>query len=783
MSRTVPVLVPLPLDTPFDYALDDGHAIQPGDYVEVPFGPRHVIGVVWDAATDRRVATARLKPVRRRLEAPPMLRPLRALVDHVAAVTLSPLGSALKLALSVPGALEPPAPKLGLVPGACVEEIKLSPARRKVLDTLAETAPQAAAQLVRTAGVSAGVVQAMVKAGLLRTAPLPEPGEPALQLERAVTVLSPEQASVAASLCSALGRGHQVRLLEGLPGAGKTEVYLEAVAATLGRGKQALVLLPEIALTSQVLDALRAAVRAAACGLALRDRQRRAPASVAAHRRGSRADRDRRPLGSVPAVALARPDRGRRGARRQLQARGRGCLPGARHGGRARPPGRLPGGPGIGDARARDRLADARGWAAGAPRRRLLALGPAGAPRRRRDAAGQPARPQAGPAATRRLAGPQPACGPPRTLAAGEQALLFLNRRGFAPLTLCRACGHRLRCPNCSAWLVTHRLRHRLLCHHCGYGRAEPDHCPACGTVDALVACGPGVERLAEEVAGLLPEARSAILTSDRPATPSEAAALLQAMRDHRLDLLIGTQIIAKGHHFPDLTLVGVVDGDLGLSGGDLRAAERQFQLLYQVAGRAGRGARPGRVLIQTHLPEHPVMQAIASGDKERFYAEELAERRAAGLPPFGRLAALIVAARDPGEARSFAAALARSAPSARSSRARPGAGADRAAARPPSPAPAGDRRARDRSAGGPPSPGSRHAGSRQPAPADRCRPLRLLYDPLAYDQLGSRGARGPVDRPVCSLGCLVSGSPFLLHAVVRRGMVRLTRSLRGLDA
>jgi primosomal protein N' (replication factor Y) (superfamily II helicase) len=662
MSRSVPVLVPLPLDTPFDYAAADVE-LRVGDYVEVPFGPRQVIGVVWDAAPDRQIARDRLKPVRRRLDAPPMPRPLRQLIDHLARVTLHPLGSVLKLALSVPAALEPPAPRLGLLPAARARDGKLTAPRRRVLDALAAGSPQLPAQLALAAGVSAGVVQSMVKAGLLTRAPLPEPDEPRAWLDRSTNPLSPDQAAAAERLRTAIGRGHSVGLLEGLPGAGKTEVYLEAVAAALERAAQALVLLPEIALTAQVLERFTRrfgrppAVWHSEIGSAARRRlwrriaEGREPIVVGARSAlflplpalglivvdeehdGSfkqedgvayqgrdmaiaRARFEDCPVilvSATPALETARQAQSCDGMARRNGAFDHLVLP-ARHGGAAMPE------VGLIDLR-QDRP----------PRGAWLA-----------------------PALRAALTG---------TLAAGEQALLFLNRRGFAPLTLCRACGHRLRCPNCSAWLVTHRLRRRLLCHHCGYGRSEPDHCPACGTVESLVACGPGVERLAEEVAGLLPEARVAIVTSDSPATPGEVAALLAAMRDHRLDVLIGTQIIAKGHHFPDLTLVGVVDGDLGLSGGDLRAAERQFQLLYQVAGRAGRAARPGRVLIQTHLPEHPVMQALAAGDKERFYAEELAERQSAGMPPFGRLAALIVAGREPGETRAFATSLARSAP------------------------------------------------------------------------------------------------------------------------
>jgi primosomal protein N' (replication factor Y) len=253
------------------------------------------------------------------------------------------------------------------------------------------------------------------------------------------------------------------------------------------------------------------------------------------------------------------------------------------------------------------------------------------------------------------------------TLDAGEQVLLFLNRRGYAPLTLCRACGHRLQCPNCTAWLVEHRLAGRLQCHHCGYAARLPSACPDCGAEGTLTACGPGVERLAEETRLLFPQARQALMTSDTLVGPQSAAEMVRAVQAREIDLLIGTQIVAKGHHFPHLTLVGVVDADLGLYGGDLRAAERTYQLLHQVAGRAGRAEHRGRVLLQTAEPEHPVMQALAAGAEENgrdtFFEAEAAARKAAGLPPFGRLAALILSGPDPRQLDETARALARSAP------------------------------------------------------------------------------------------------------------------------
>ncbi|MGZ8360554.1 MAG: replication restart helicase PriA, partial [Allosphingosinicella sp.] len=248
-------------------------------------------------------------------------------------------------------------------------------------------------------------------------------------------------------------------------------------------------------------------------------------------------------------------------------------------------------------------------------------------------------------------------------LAAGEQSLLFLNRRGYAPLTLCRHCGFRFQCPNCTAWMVEHRFTRRLACHHCGHVMPAPRACPECHEEDSLVACGPGVERIADEVQALFAEARTAVVTSDTIWSPAKAAEFVARMEAGELDIVIGTQLVTKGYHFPNLTLVGVVDADLGLSGGDLRAAERTFQQIRQVSGRAGRGEKPGRVLVQTHDPSARVMRALVDGDIDGFYAAETDARREAAMPPFGRLAAIIVSSEDQGEATEAARMIGRAAP------------------------------------------------------------------------------------------------------------------------
>jgi primosomal protein N' (replication factor Y) len=249
------------------------------------------------------------------------------------------------------------------------------------------------------------------------------------------------------------------------------------------------------------------------------------------------------------------------------------------------------------------------------------------------------------------------------TVTAGEQALLYLNRRGYAPLTLCGECGEKLNCPYCSAWLVHHRKFEKFLCHYCGHTLHLSNNCLKCGSYDAWVCCGPGVERITEEVNQRFPSFRTATISSDLIEDAQAMTELTEIIQKKEVDILIGTQLITTGYHFPHLTLVGIIDADLGLSGGDLRASEKTHQTLQQVSGRAGREKKLGQVYLQTYNPDHPVLNSLLSNDREDFITQELHDRKKGNMPPFTRLAALIFSSLNHEAAKLAAQNLARCAP------------------------------------------------------------------------------------------------------------------------
>lgn len=657
-KRTVRVLLPLPLADAYDYSVPAGLEIADGHFVIVPLGKRETAGVVWGEGSGE-VPAAKLRDVIDVLPALPMADAMRRFIDWVAAYTLMPPGAVLRMAMSVPSALEAPKTELVYRPGAPTADapLKLTNARRRVLEQLKDGPAMPAAELAHLTGVGASVIKAMAAVGLLtpieRTVrrAFPQPDG-----RRLGPTLSPAQEIAAQALIDNVeARAFSATLLDGVPGAGKTEVYFEAIAAALSAGRQVLVLLPEIALTAQWLkrfeDRFGALPAPWHSGLTSLDR-RETWRAIAEGRVGVVVGARSALFLPFANLGLIVIDEEHDGSFKQDE----GVIYNARDMAVVRA--RLVSAP-IVLASATPSLESVVNVSAGRyavlhlPSRhgghRLAAMS---AVDLRRDA------PSRG-----RWLSPPVVDAMKKTLEAGEQTLLFLNRRGYAPLTLCRACGQGLECPHCSAWLVEHRFRRTLVCHHCGHSEPPARDCRHCGAVDQFVACGPGVERLAEEALELFPEARLELFTSDSLMNRDEASAAVERMIAGEIDILIGTQMAAKGHHFPNLTLVAVVDADLGLKGGDLRAAERTFQLLYQVAGRAGREGRPGRALVQTHMPEHPVMQALVSGDRERFVEVELADRETAGMPPFGRLASLIVSGPDPSAVDNVCAALARHAP------------------------------------------------------------------------------------------------------------------------
>ena len=642
-----------------DYAVPEGLPLAPGDIVRVPLGPRQIAGVVWEAdrLPARDIPDARLRAVAARYDVPPVRDALRRLIEWVADYYLAPPAAVLRMALPVPSALE-----------AARELVEYratgaAPARPTALRVAALAAIGDAQgnlrELARRGGVSEAVVRGLVAAGALAAVAVSGDTPPALpDAGFAPPRLEPAQAEAAATLVAAVAaRDFAPVLLDGVTGSGKTEVYFEAVAAALRSGGQTLVLVPEIALTAPWLDrfAARFGCPPVAWHSDLRATQRRrAWRSVA--------------LGDARVVVGARSalflpfadlrliivDEAHEASFKQED----GVAYHARD---------------VAVMRAQiERVPVVLATATPAIETRVQVERGRYAELKLPSRFGGAQLPDIATIDLRRYPPPRGRwLSPPlvaaltATLARGEQALLFLNRRGYAPLTLCRACGTRIECPQCTAWLVEHRLLARLQCHHCGYTVPLPKACAACGAADTLVPCGPGVERVAEEVARILPDARVALATSDTIHSPARAAALVAAVESRAIDLLIGTQLVTKGFHFPGLTLVGVVDADLGLAGGDLRAGERTFQQIAQVAGRAGRGARPGRVLLQTYQPEARVMQALVNYDAEAFYAAETQARRDTGMPPFGRLAGIIVSGEDEAAVLTAARALGDAAPRA----------------------------------------------------------------------------------------------------------------------
>lgn len=660
-TRRVPVLMPVALEQTYDYLVPAEQAFEPGAFVLVPFGSQIRIGVIWDRRLDesgKAVDPKKLKAVSDRLDVPCLPVVSMRFAEWVAKYTLAPLGMVLRMMMSAPTAFEPPKLRTGVraVMGAGVPQ-RMTPARARALEMAGDGLIRSKSALAELAGCSTGVIDGLVQTGQLVEVAIPQKTCSQPDASHRMTEFGEDQERAVHALRSAVdAENFSVTLLDGVTGSGKTEVYFEAVARTLEKGRQALIMLPEIALTSQFMERFERRFGAAPVewhsALSGPERGRIWCATATGEARIV--------IGARSALFLPFADLGlivvdeehdagyKQDDRVHYQARDMSVVRGSL--------GKFP----VVLASATPAIESHVNARTGRYRHVILPGRYSGAELPAITAIDLRAeQPDKG-----RWLAPRLVAALAETMEKGQQSLLFLNRRGYAPLTLCRKCGHRFECPQCTAWLVEHRFKGKLNCHHCGFSMPPPAKCPRCAEPDALVACGPGVERVAEEVSERFPEARVALLSSDLIPGLTEMRDAIHRIEAGETDIVIGTQIVAKGHHFPNLTLVGVVDGDLGLAmGADPRAGERTFQLLHQVTGRAGRAFAEGRGFIQTHLPDHPVMQAILSGDREEFLTREIEMRQRGMLPPYGRLAAIIVSAREKDMVERFAREIARNAP------------------------------------------------------------------------------------------------------------------------
>ena len=661
----VGVLLPLPFNDVFDYKIEDNPIL--GELVRVSFGREVVVGAVWKLGKSSNLDEAKIKPVMERLNFPPLSSELIKFIDFVANYNMAFKGLVLKMALSVRAVFDDAKmTTLYKLSGKTLAEAKLknSDARWRVMDLLKHF-PYTRAEIAKGAGVGQAVIKTMIDAGVLEPFQIEAKKSFALPNANFAKVnLTPEQQAAADILCAKVGNGFSVTLIDGVTGSGKTEVYFEAVSQALQSGKQVLIMVPEISLTTQWLGRFekRFGVKPACwhSGLGTRERidnwigivENRAKVIVGArsalflpyadlglividesHDHSFKQEdvvnyqgRDmavvRAKMEQIPIIlATATPD---------LETI---CN--------------------VESGKYDVVKLQSRFAAAQLPDIKIIDL-KKDKPQKYPNDKGQLNVAWLAPTLVNALKD---------NLEKGEQSMLFLNRRGYAPLTICRDCGYRIQCPNCTAWLTEHRKSKSLVCHHCGYTTSIPSRCPDCGSEEGLTACGPGVERVAEEVTRRFPTAHIGILSSDITSTLNEVSEVIAQMERQEIDIIIGTQILAKGHHFPSLTLVGIVDADLGLMGSDLRASEQTFQLLSQVSGRAGRGDKKGTVFLQTLYPENAVLQALLHNDRAKFIELEKQSRRILKLPPFGKLAAVIISGSNQEQVEKIAVYLGQSAP------------------------------------------------------------------------------------------------------------------------
>jgi primosomal protein N' (replication factor Y) len=636
----VGVLTAQPLDRVLDYKAPAGGCWK-GAYVEVPLGPRKVLGVVWGPGQGG-YDVAKIRSVIRVLDVAPMREEMQVFLEKTGSYTMTPLSAMLRLATRAPGLSDPPSMRKVYRRGAGLPE-RMTDARRRVIAAAEDLGGLGLTlnELAEAAGVTASVVKGLVTSGAILEEQSPRDSAfPRLDPDYGGKELTADQHAGAEALRAGQRAGrYETVLLRGVTGSGKTEVYLEAVAEALRQGRQALVLLPEIALSAEFLTRLEARFGAKPAewhsGVTMTERRRvwrmigSGQAQVVVGARSALF----LPFQNLGLIVV---DEEHDTSYKQedgvlYNARDMAVLRASILGAQ------------VVLASATPSLETWSNAESGKYKRVDLTsrYGPAVLPEMR----AIDMRPEK--LKSDRWVSTVLQAAITDRMAKEEQSLLFLNRRGYAPVTLCRACGQQIACDHCDARMVEHRFLKQLVCHQCGESKPVPTVCPSCGAEDRLAAVGPGVERLAEEVTALFPQARVAVLSSDLFGTARDLKEQILKIAEGAADIIIGTQLVAKGHNFPKLTLVGVIDADLGLQGSDLRAAERTFQLMRQVAGRAGRAEKPGIALLQTYQPEHPVIRGILAGDEEAFWTAEADERRIASMPPFGRLAGIILSGED----------------------------------------------------------------------------------------------------------------------------------------